>query len=446
MPHESVSDAVDVPHLPVRERTTVFVEPALANLDHDTSVRLATKGLGFDDRVDKAPLARPIRTHTVVSVNIPTLHAIGPLHVLVHQRKYHLDVPRVKRSVGPAEAFPNVGGRRLVVHVPPNLLVLVVWFVANSKVLHAKSEQHLERLSFLLFLVHPSVRNRYSPKFALSSVRWHHAHMTSAELTRAEVNGHCVAYRCAGDGPPLILLHGFLCDSRCWRPQLADLSDSFRVVAWDAPGAGSSSDPPDPFTITNWAQSLAQFLDVTSIERVQVLGLSWGGILAQEFYRLYPARVLALVLCDTYPGWKGSLPASVCKKRLERCFLESSLPPEDFVPRWVPEFFTEGASHDLKEEMSAVVSDFHPLGFCLMAKSLADTDTTDLLPSIEVPTLLLWGDDDRRSPMNIAEQLREAIPNAELAIIANAGHLSNMEQPEEFNAQVRRFCLSNLTT
>jgi pimeloyl-ACP methyl ester carboxylesterase len=110
------------------------------------------------------------------------------------------------------------------------------------------------------------------------------------------------------------------------------------------------------------------------------------------------------------------------------------------------EFFTEAAPHHLKEEMSAVVSDFHPLGFRLMAKSSADTDTTDLLPKIGVPTLLMWGDDDRRSPINVAEQLRDAIPNAQLAVIANAGHLSNMEQPEEFNAQVRRFFLSNLST
>jgi pimeloyl-ACP methyl ester carboxylesterase len=203
-------------------------------------------------------------------------------------------------------------------------------------------------------------------------------------------------------------------------------------------------DPPDPFTIADWAHCLARFLDLAGIERAQILGLSWGDILAQEFYRLYPDRVLALILSDTYAGWKGSLPESACKKRLERCFLESLLPPEEVVARWVPEFFTEAASHDLKEEMSAVVSDFHPLGFRLVAQSSADTDTTDLLPNIGVPTLLLWGDDDRRSPMSIAEQLRDAIPNAELAVIANAGHLSNMEQPEEFNAQVRRFCLSNL--
>jgi pimeloyl-ACP methyl ester carboxylesterase len=97
--------------------------------------------------------------------------------------------------------------------------------------------------------------------------------------------------------------------------------------------------------------------------RAQVLGLSWGGILAQEFYRLYPERVATLILCDTYAGWKGSLPESVCDKRLERCFPGSLLPPEEVVARFVPELFTENASHALEVEMSAIVSDFHPLGF-----------------------------------------------------------------------------------
>jgi pimeloyl-ACP methyl ester carboxylesterase len=268
--------------------------------------------------------------------------------------------------------------------------------------------------------------------------------MRSAELTYVEVNGLSVAYRDVGEGPPLVLLHGFLSDSRCWKPQLAGLSDTFRVLAWDAPGAGSSSDPPETITTADWARRLARFLDVVGIERARILGLSWGGILAQVFYGMYPDRVLTLILCDTYAGWKGSLPELACNKRLERCLSESWLPAGEFVPRWVPEYFTESASDDLKEEMSAIVSDFHPLGFRLMARSSADTDTTELLPKIEVPTLLVWGDDDRRSPLYIAEQFRDAIPDAELTIIANAGHVSNMEQPEEFDALVRRFCQADI--
>ena len=265
--------------------------------------------------------------------------------------------------------------------------------------------------------------------------------MDSTELSRAEIDGHSIAYREAGQGQPLVLLHGFLCDSRCWRHQVADLSDEFRVIAWDAPGAGSSSDPPAPFTINDWSHCLAHFLDHLGIDRANLLGLSWGGVLAQEFYHRDPARVSRLILADTYAGWKGSLSESACEQRLARSERDSRLPPHELAARWVSEMFTEAASQELLDEMSAIIADFHPLGFRLMAKSLADTDTTSLLPEIESPTLLLWGNDDRRSPLSIAQQLRDAIPEAELAVIENAGHVSNMEQPDLFNAHVRRFCV-----
>ena len=222
---------------------------------------------------------------------------------------------------------------------------------------------------------------------------------------------------------------------------MTGLSDHFRVVAWDAPGAGASSDPPDGFTITDWAHCLVDFLDAVGIERPFVLGLSWGGLLAQELYRLYPARVNRLILCDTYAGWKGSLPAEA-GKRLERCLNDSLLSGEELALRWAPEMFTENASEELLDEISAVFHDFHPHGFRLMATSLAETDTTDVLPRIKVPTFLLWGEDDLRSPMRIGEQFRNAIRGSELAVIRNAGHVSNMEQQEEFNAHVLRFCLS----
>lgn len=266
--------------------------------------------------------------------------------------------------------------------------------------------------------------------------------MTGAELTSAEVDGHSIVYRQAGQGPALVLLHGFLCDSRCWRHQLAELSDQFGVVAWDAPGAGSSSDPPDTFSTENYAHCLAGFLDTIGIDRAHVLGLSWGGILAQEFYRLYPERLRCLVLADTYAGWKGSLPEPVWKERLATCLLDAAGPPEALVAKFLPGALTDAAPQELREELSAIVSEFHPHGFRLMSLSSAEMDTRDLLPSIEVPTLVLWGDDDRRSPMRVAEQLYAAIPNAELAIIPNAGHVSNMEQPDAFNAHVRRFCLT----
>lgn len=219
-----------------------------------------------------------------------------------------------------------------------------------------------------------------------------------------------------------------------------DLSDAFAVVAWDAPGAGSSSDPTEPFTIQDWAEALGAFLYAIGIEQAHLVGLSWGGLLAQEFYRSHAARVRSLILADTYAGWRGSLGVAVAQQRLARCARESSLPPEDFVARWVPkEFFTEAASPELTREMSTVVAAFHPVGFRLMARALADSDTSDLLPNIARPTLLLWGDSDTRSPLTVAAQFEGAIPNARLKIIPNAGHVSNMEQPARFSGEVRMF-------
>ena len=99
--------------------------------------------------------------------------------------------------------------------------------------------------------------------------------MHNSEVFQIEVDRHSVAYREAGKGPALVLLHGFLCDSRCWRHQLSKLSDQFRIVAWDALGAGSSSDPPDPFMISDWTHCLAKFLKLLgawhSADRPEVL-------------------------------------------------------------------------------------------------------------------------------------------------------------------------------
>lgn len=262
-------------------------------------------------------------------------------------------------------------------------------------------------------------------------------------MHRIDVGHRSIFYRDEGEGPALVLLHGFLCDSRAWAPQLRDLSKGFQVVAWDAAGAGASDDPPETFTITDWAEDLARLLDALALEEAHIVGLSWGGLVAQAFFGRYPSRVRSLVLSDTYAGWKGSLPPDVVAKRLTRCLSESELASAELVERWVPmEFFTEAVSDEVTSAMADIVSGFHPLGFRLMARSLAENDTTSLLPTIRVPTLLLWGEGDQRSPIQVAERFRDAIPNAELQIIPGAGHVSNLEQPDAFTTHVRRFLMA----
>jgi len=257
------------------------------------------------------------------------------------------------------------------------------------------------------------------------------------------VNGISIAYERAGDGPALVLLHGFLFDSRAWRPQLEELSKDFTVIAWDAPGAGRSPDPPEPFAIADWADCLAAVLDAAGVRSAaHLVGLSWGGLLAQELYRRHPARVRSLVLADTYAGWRGSLPAAVVEERLAACVRDSSLAPGEVVTRYLPGMHSESAAPDVRAEMAAIMADFHPAGFRLMASALATSDTRELLATIRVPTLLVWGQADARSPLHAGEAMQALIPRARLEVIPETGHVSNLEAPERFSAIVRGFCLS----
>ena len=265
-------------------------------------------------------------------------------------------------------------------------------------------------------------------------------------MLRAEIDGLSVAYERAGRGPVLVLLHGFLFDSRAWRPQLEGLSSRFTVIAWDAPGAGQSSDPPERFGLGDWTDYLARLLDVAAAGSAHIVGLSWGGILAQEFYRRHPLRVRTLVLADTYAGWRGSLSEGMSEERLATCLRDSLLPASELVRKYLPEMHSESAAQEVRQGLASIMSGFHPIGFRLMAVSSAHADTRDLLPEIRVPTLLVWGNADARSSLNIAHQFHSAIPNASLVVIPGAGHLSNFEKPAEFNAAVRSLCRSGSST
>lgn len=251
------------------------------------------------------------------------------------------------------------------------------------------------------------------------------------------INGQAVAVEVAGSGPPLVLLHGILQDSRSWRRQLDGLRDEFTVVAWDAPGCGESADPPSTWRFAEYADCLAAV--ITSLELVDPVigGLSWGGALAIEFQRRHPGVASALVLASAYAGWAGSLPPQVRDERLASCLAQSRMPAADFVPEWMPGLLTGGTFAD---EVTAMMSDFHPDGFRTMAHAVAEADLRPVLPTIDVPVLLLYGDDDKRAPADtVGAALAAPIPKARLVVIPEAGHLCNIEQAERFDDAIRTF-------
>jgi pimeloyl-ACP methyl ester carboxylesterase len=258
-------------------------------------------------------------------------------------------------------------------------------------------------------------------------------------MDEIDVRGLRVAYLRAGVGPPIVLLHGILQDSRAWHRQVEALSDEFSVVAWDAPGCGASDDPPETWRLPDYADCLAAFIDVLGLERPHVVGLSLGGALALELYRRHPGLPATLVLAAAYAGWAGSLPRDVVEQRLQQALHEADLPPDRFVPGWIPGLLTEAAPADLVAGVVTMMSDFHPAGYRVMARSMAEADLREVLPLIDIPTLLLYGNVDRRSPLTVAEDLHAAIPDSELVVLPGVGHLSNAEAPDRFCAEVRSF-------
>ena len=262
-------------------------------------------------------------------------------------------------------------------------------------------------------------------------------------MDQVEVGGLRVAYRRAGQGAPLVLLHGGLADSREWRRQLEGLADECTVVAWDAPGCGGSSDPPATFRLPDYADCLAGFIRALELGRPHVGGLSWGGGLALELYRRHPQVPRSLVLASAYAGWAGSLPPEVVAERLERALGEAELPPEQWVGGYLPGLFTDSASAELVEEALAMMLEVRPAGMRPMVQGFAEADLREVLPRIRVPTLLLYGDADRRSPPEVvARDLHARIPGSRLVVLPGVGHQSDMEAPERFNAEVRGFLRS----
>jgi pimeloyl-ACP methyl ester carboxylesterase len=263
-------------------------------------------------------------------------------------------------------------------------------------------------------------------------------------VDQINLGGLSIAYRRSGTGPPLVLLHGgFGFDSRSWRPQFDALSDEFTVVAWDAPGCGHSDDPPDTFRLPDYADCLAAFIDALALERPHVLGLSYGAALALEFYRRHPLVPRTLILAGAYAGWAGSLPPEVVAERLRRVLREAEQPPGQWVPAYVPGMLTESAPLAMVDEVTALMGDVHPAGKVVMLRSLAEADLRDVLPRIEVPTLLLYGDVDSRSPVAIGEALHAEIQGSKLTVLKGVGHLSNVEAADRFNREVRGFLRSN---
>lgn len=265
------------------------------------------------------------------------------------------------------------------------------------------------------------------------------------DIREIRVSDLRITYRQAGTGPPLVLLHGGMEDSRAWARQLDGLAEGYTVYAWDAPGCGRSTDVPETWRLPEFADALAAWLGALDVEHPHILGSSWGSSVALEFYRRHSGAPASLILASAYAGWAGSLPPEEVAARHASVLVAADLPREELVKGW-PGAFSPAASAELIAEMLSIAVDnsgvVHPGGYRATVHSMAEADLRDVLPQIQVPTLLLYGGLDERAPLPIAEDLRARIPKAELVVIPDVGHMANVEAPAAFNSEVRQFIRS----
>lgn len=258
---------------------------------------------------------------------------------------------------------------------------------------------------------------------------------------QARVNGILLHYVQAGEGVPLLLIHGYPLDHAMWQPQIDGLGGLAQLIAPDLRGFGQSDAPKGVYTMDAHADDLCALLDALHIRRVVLCGLSMGGYIALAFWRKYAARVLALILADTRAG------ADTPEARLARLEtaaqvrqLGSAPAIEAMLPRLLAES-TRRSRLDLVESVSAMMRRQRPTGIVGALLGMAERpDSTSILPTITAHTLVVFGAEDVITPARTpGPGLADAIPHSRLVVIPSAGHLSNLEQPEAFNGAVREF-------
>ncbi|NQY55375.1 MAG: alpha/beta hydrolase [Ilumatobacteraceae bacterium] len=255
----------------------------------------------------------------------------------------------------------------------------------------------------------------------------------------ADVNGQRIRFEdTGGDGPVVVLSHGFLMNHTMFDAQVAALRDEYRVIAWDERGFGDTEFDGQPFTYWDSARDLLALLDHLVIERAVLGGMSQGGFISLRAALLAPERVAGLILLDTQAGveapeivpaydqmietWMSAGPVDELAEAIAAIIIDDA----DHHPAWI--------SHWRSHPRERIEQPYR----CLMSRD----DITDRLGDIDIPALVVHGDNDTAISMECAEILAEGLPGASGVVVAAGAHAVNMTNPEPVNAAIREFLAS----
>lgn len=264
------------------------------------------------------------------------------------------------------------------------------------------------------------------------------------------VNNFNLSYDDVGEGSlPIIFLHGYPFDKTMWKGQLDFLKSSYRVIACDIRGFGKSTDEESTLSIDLFGNDLIQFMDNLNIDKAIVCGLSMGGYIALNVMERFPSHFEALILCDT------QCIADTTEGKEKRYKIIEEIEADgvtDFNEGFIKNVFHKDSitnKTELVEQLRSVVfsnsKNIITKGFTALAEH---SETCSTLSEIGIPTLIICGREDQVTPLAQSEFMNKHIKKSILHIIDNAGHVSNLEQPKEFNKYLSEFLtdLNSLNT
>ena len=253
-------------------------------------------------------------------------------------------------------------------------------------------------------------------------------------MTSIRINDINLAYTDVGTGPPIVLIHGYPFNRSLWTEQTEALNSKYRVVAPDLRGFGESDSSEGTATMARMAEDLAALMDALAIEQAVIGGLSMGGYVALAFARMFPARVKALVLADTRAQADSEEGKQTRHQQAEKALSEGMAGIADAM---LPKLLTPDTVSkrpELVKRVRDMMLKTKPDGAAAALLGMAERDDqTEFISSIRVPALILVGREDAITPVADSEKMQSRIEGSRLVVIENAGHVSNLEQTEQFN-------------
>ncbi len=248
-----------------------------------------------------------------------------------------------------------------------------------------------------------------------------------------------IGYEDVGKGLPVVFLHGFPHDRSLWSPQLGALMDRCRCIAPDMRGFGESA-VQGPYTMNRYADDVVALLDALHIERAVVTGLSMGGYVAFALWRRHRSRIRALVLADTRAGADNTEGRAKRRAMIDTVRAEGMEPIVDAQVTGMLGKTTREKHPELADSVRRMLARAPAEGVIgALEAMIGRPDSTETLPTIDVPTLIVVGDEDVLTPPKEARAMHEGIRGSRLEVLAGAGHLSNLERPAAFNHVVSEF-------